>query len=164
VKVGDEEQERRGRPWRIEALRRFPGEEVERVLARRFEPTVVDENESTDITDDEFRWMERAVGAVRSVHRDFLSVVDAAGRGGHSARIQLLDEAASVAVEVGREGVSIIPLADYNGDAAAGFALMWQICQALTRDADCVIVDPSGIVVIEMELDAVRAREEYGWI
>jgi hypothetical protein len=161
--VGDEDQSR-GRPWRIEALRRFPGEEVEHVLARRFEPTIVTDNGSGDISDDEFRWMERAVGAVRGVHRDFLSVVDAARGGRHSARIQLIDAAASVSVEVGRDSVSIIPLADYDGDAAAGFALMWQICQALTRDADCIIVDPSGIVVIEMELDVERAREEYGWI
>jgi hypothetical protein len=161
--VGDEDQ-RRGRPWRIEALRRFPGEEVEHVLARRFELIVVSENGSEDITDDEFRWMERAVGAVRNVHRDFLSVVDAAQGDGHSPRIQLIDAAASVSLEVGRDSLSIIPLPDYQGDAAAGFALMWQLCQALTRDADCIIVDPSGIVVIEMELDVELAREEYGWI
>jgi hypothetical protein len=161
--LGDEDQSR-GRPWRIEALRRFPGEETERVLARRFEPIIVSDDGTGEITDDEFRWMERAVGAVRSVHRDFLSVVDAARGGGHSARIQLLDAAASVSVEIGRDSVSIIPLPDYDGDAAAGFALMWEICQALTRDAECVIVDPSGIVVIEMELDVERAREEYGWI
>jgi hypothetical protein len=98
------------------------------------------------------------------VHRDFLVLTDAPRNGRHSARIQLLDDGASVSLEVRPDWAGIIPLPDYRGDAAEGFALMWKICQALARDAQCIIVDPTGLAVIEMQLDVERAREEYGWI
>jgi hypothetical protein len=161
--VGDEAGDASARRWRIEALRRLDDEPVERALARRFVPT---ERRSADapVTDDEHRWMERVVAAVRSVHRDFLVVADAPRHGRHTGRIQLLDDRASVSLEVRPDRAGIIPLPDYTGDAAEGFALMWQVCQAIARDANCVIVDPAAIVVIEMQLDADRAREEYGWI
>lgn len=160
--MGNESAEAGGLRWHIRALRRFGGETVEHALARHFgsEPRRGDHA----VTDDEYRWMERVVTAARSVHREFLAVADAPRAGVHSPRIQLLDSAASVSLDVGPDSVSIIPLPDYSGDAAGGFALMWQVCQALTRDADCVIVDPTGIAVIEMQLDVERAREEYGWI
>jgi hypothetical protein len=108
--------------------------------------------------------MERVVAAVRGVHRNFLVVADAPRNGPHPARMQLLDERASVSLEVRPDWCGIIPLPDYTGDSAEGFALMWQICQALAREASCLIVDPTGFAVIEMQLDAERAREEYGWI
>jgi hypothetical protein len=152
-----------GSRWRIEALRRFTGETVEEVLARRFERGTADPT-PTPVTDDERRWMDRVIDAVRGVHRDFLAVAESPATGGHPNHIQLIDDEASVTLSVTRHGVSIFPLPDYLGDAAAGFALMWQLCQALARDAGCVIVDPSTLEVIEMELDVDRAREEYGWI
>lgn len=151
------------RRWRIEALPRLGGEPVEAVLARRFD---VHQRRPVDlaVTDDEHRWMDRVVAVARGVRRDFLVVVDPPADGGHPGRIQLLDERASVSLEVRPDAARVIPLTDYDGDGAAGFALMWELCQALERDANCVIVDPTGIAVIEMELDAGRAREEYGWI
>jgi hypothetical protein len=160
--VGDEVVGGRARRWRIEALRRIGDEPDERVLARRFEQAA--RPLQTLVTDDEHRWMERVIAAVRSVHRNFLVVVDAPRIGRHSARIQLLDDRASVSLEVRPDWVGITPLPDYSGDAAAGFALMWQVCQVVARDAECLIVDPTGIAVIEMQLDVERAREEYGWI
>jgi hypothetical protein len=108
--------------------------------------------------------MERVIAAVRSVHATFLVVADAPRNGAHSSRIQLLDDRASVSLEVRPDWVGITPIPDYRGDAAAGFALMWQVCQALERDTNCLIVDPAGIAVIEMQLDVDRARDEYGWI
>jgi hypothetical protein len=162
--VGDDVRDGSARRWRIEALRRFGGEPEERALARRFE-VALRRPADTPVTEDEHRWMERVVAAVRSVHRNFLVVADAPENDGvHPGRIQLLDDRASVSLEVRPDWVGIIPLPDYTGDAAAGFALMWQICQALARDASCIIVDPTGIAVIEMQLDVDRAREEYGWI
>jgi hypothetical protein len=149
--------------WRIEALRRFGGESDDRVLARHFDRHWQGAADAP-VTDDEHRWMERVVTTVRSVHRDFLVVADAPSTGGHPGRVQLLDDGASVSLEVRSDWVGIIPLPDYTGDAAAGFALMWQLCQALARDASCLIVDPAGLAVIEMQLDVDRAREEYGWI
>ncbi len=160
--MGDEASGGAGR-WRIEALRRFGGETDERVLARRFHAQWR-RSPDAPVTDDEHRWMERVVAAVRSVHRDFLVVADAPRTGRHPERVQLLDDAASVSLEVRPDWAGIIPLPDYTGDAAAGFALMWQLCQALARDASCLIVDPAGLAVIEMQLDVDRAREEYGWI
>jgi hypothetical protein len=160
--VGDEAGETRAWRWRIEALRRYGDESHERVLARRFEPRGRPADAPT--SDDEHRWMERVIAAVRSVHSGFLVVADAPRIGLHSARIQLLDDGASVSLEVRPDWVGITPLPDYTGDAAAGFALMWQICQVLASDANCLIVDPTGLAVIEMQLDAERAREEYGWI
>jgi hypothetical protein len=161
--VGDEVGDASARRWRIEALRRYDGESDEHVLARHFE-NVVRRSPSQPVTEDEHRWMERVVTAVRGVHRNFLVVADAPVHGPHPARIQLLDERASVSLEVRPDWTGIIPLPDYTGDAEAGFALMWQICQALARDASCLIVDPTGLAVIEMQLDVDRAREEYGWI
>jgi hypothetical protein len=162
VAVGSEGAEAGGLRWHICAVRRFGGETVENVLARYFgqQPRRADE----PVTDDEYRWMERVVTAARSVHREFLAVADAPLVGAHSPHIQLLDSDASVSLDVGPDAASIVPLADYAGDAAGGFALMWQVCQALTRDAECIIVDPTAFAVIEMQLDADRAREEYGWI
>jgi hypothetical protein len=151
------------RRWRIEALRRRAGETDDYVLARHFDPLYRRAN-SGPVSDDEHRWMERVIAAARSVHRDFLVVADAPVEGPHSDRIQLVDSRASVSLEIRPEWASIIPLPDYRGDSEAGFALMWQICQTLARDADCLIVDPSGLAVIEMQLDVARAREEYGWI
>jgi hypothetical protein len=151
------------RRWRIEALRRYGGETDERVLARHFDGQGRRAPDAP-VTDDEHRWMERVVTTVRSWHRDFLVVADAPRTGRHPARVQLLDDAASVSLEVRPDWAGIIPLPDYTGDAAAGFALMWQLCQALARDASCLIVDPAGLAVIEMQLDVDRAREEYGWI
>jgi hypothetical protein len=148
--------------WRIDALRRHDGEPTERVLARHFAPPPADGDDV--VSDDQHRWMERVVASARSVHADFLVVADAPRRGSHPGRIQLLDERASIALEVHAEWVGITPHADYSGDAASGFALMWQVCQVLERDANCVIVDPADLAVIEMQLDAVQAREEYGWI
>jgi hypothetical protein len=155
--------------WRIEALRRFPGETTEEVLARRF-----DLSRRFDVHHrrarhalgraDEHRWMDRVTALARGVRPDFLVVVDGAGDNGHERRVRLLDERASVSIEVHADAVRVIPLPGYDGDPAAGFALMWELCQAFARDADCLIVDPTGIAVIEMELDVARAREEYGWI
>jgi hypothetical protein len=161
--VGDELGEASARRWRIEALRRYDGESDEHALARRFDH-MLRRPASDPVTEDEHRWMERVIAAVRGVHRNFLVVADAPVAGLHSARIQLLDERASVSLEVRPDWAGIIPLPDYTGDAEAGFALMWQICQALARDANSVIVDPTGLAVIEMQLDVERAREEYGWI
>jgi hypothetical protein len=151
------------RRWRIEALPRLGDEPVDDVLARRFD---VHRRRPPDmpVSDDEHRWMERVVAVARGVRRDFLAVADPPGNGSHPARIQLLDERASVSLEVRPDAVRVIPLTDYDGDGASGFALMWELCQALERDANCLIVDPTGLAVIEMELDATRAREEYGWI
>jgi hypothetical protein len=142
-------------------LRRYGHEPVEQVLARHFEPARA---AAGPITDDQHRWMERVVAIARGAHGDFLVVADAPLAGAHSARIQLLDERASISLEVLPDWVGITPLTDYRGDAVSGFALMWQVCQALERDANCVIVDPAGIAVIEMQLDVEQAREEYGWI
>jgi hypothetical protein len=160
--VGDDAGGSGPRPWRIEALRKHDDETVEQVLARRFE---LGGRAGTDaVSDDEHRWMERVVATARGVHADFLVVADAPRNGAHSSRVQLLDERASISLEVQPDWVGITPLADYNGDAASGFALMWQVCQALERDANCVIVDPADLAVIEMQLDVTQAREEYGWI
>lgn len=161
--MGDESRAADARRWRIEALRRFPGEPLEAVLERRFEP-VARRDAAAPVREDEHRWMERVVGTVRRVHPEFLVVADAAPLGGHAARIQLLDDDASVSLTVEPDHVLVIPLPDDRMEGAAGFALMWRVCQALARDADCVIVDPARIAVIEMELDTERAREEYGWI
>jgi hypothetical protein len=161
--VGDDLGGVRARRWRIEALRRYEDESADEVLARHFHQQLhrpVD----APVTEDEHRWMERVIAAVRNVHRNFLVVADAPVAGPHPNRVQLLDERASVSLEVRPDWTGIIPLPDYTGEAEAGFALMWQICQALARDAGCLIVDPTGLAVIEMQLDVLRAREEYGWI
>jgi hypothetical protein len=149
-------------PWRIEALRRYDGDTVEDALARHFRP----HGDGTDgaVTDDQHRWMDRVVATARSVHGDFLVVADAPRNGNHSSRVQLLDERASISLEVRPDWVGITPLPDYAGDAADGFALMWQLCQALARDTNCVIVDPTDYAVIEMQLGVEQAREEYGWL
>lgn len=149
------------RQWRIEALRRYGDEPVEEVLARHFEPVRAP---AAAISDDQHRWMEKVVATARGVHADFLVVADAPVTGAHSGRVQLLDERASISLEVRPDWVGITPLANYRGDEFSGFALMWQVCQALERGAHCVIVDPADIAVIEMQLDIEQAREEYGWI
>jgi hypothetical protein len=163
LRVGDELGDVGAKRWRIEALRRYDGESPDQVLARHFERQLR-RPPSAPVNEDEHRWMERVITAVRGVHRNFLVVADAPAAGPHPGRVQLLDERASVSLEVRPDWTGIIPLPDYTGDAEAGFALMWQICQALALDAGCLIIDPTGLAVIEMQLDVNRAREEYGWI
>jgi hypothetical protein len=150
------------RRWRIEALRRFSGETPAQVLTRRYGQ--MGREPDAPVTADEHRWMERVVAIARSAHGDFLAVADAPQRGQHSPRILMFDESASVALQVGPESVEVIPLPDYEGDTEHGFALMWRLCQALAEDAGCIVVDPTDLTVIEMQLDTQRAREEYGWI
>ncbi|MCU1427597.1 MAG: hypothetical protein JWL83_1597 [Actinomycetia bacterium] len=163
VTVGYEASDADARRWRIEALRRYAGESVEDVITRRFESASV-RAPDIPITADQHRWMERVAATVRGVHRDFLAVADAPSNGEYSPRMLMFDESASVALQVGPDAVEVIPLPDYDGDARRGFALMWRLCQALARDAECIIVDPTDLTVVEMQLDVDRAREEYGWL
>jgi hypothetical protein len=150
------------RRWRIEAFRRFTGETPAQVLTRQYERG--GRTPDTPVSADEHRWMERVVAAARGVHSDFLAVADAPAHGQYSPRILMFDESASVALQVGPESVEVIPLPDYEGDTERGFTLMWRLCQTLANDVDCIIVDPTDLSVIEMQLDPSRAREEYGWI
>jgi hypothetical protein len=136
-------------------------ESIEDALARRFAspPRPSD----LPVSADEHRWMERVVAAARGAHPEFLAVSDAP-HDVYSPRVLMFDENASVALQVGPASVEVIPLPDYQGEPARGFALMWTLCQTLAGDVGCVIVDPSDMTVIEMALDVDHAREEYGWL
>src|SRR5262249_4327725 len=107
-------------------------ESTEDALTRRFAspPRPSD----APVSADEHRWMEPVVAPARGAPPEFLAVSDAP-HDVYSPRVLMFGENASVALQVGPSAVEVIPLPDYQGEPARGFALMWRLCQTLSDDA-----------------------------